>query len=610
MTSPTQMPTVLFVCVHNAGRSQMAAGFLRELGDNQVEVRSAGSEPAHTLNPVAIEAMAEVGIDITDQHPTILTPDTVKSSDVVITMGCGDACPIFPGKRYEDWELDDPAGQGIEVVRTIRDDIRDRITTLLASLSLPTTQRRTIMNENTPTSDRPIAVIGAGPVGLAAAAHLYTRGIEPIVFEAGTAPAAAVREWGHIGLFSPWKYNIDDAARTLLAATDWQEPDGDYLPTGAELVSDYLAPLAATPQLRDTIHTHTRVIAVSRVGMDRTRTPGREDAAFLVRVQNSDGQIDDHHVRAVIDTSGTWESPNPLGQAGLPAVGETAAKEAGCVTSPLPDVLGRDRDQFAGRHALVVGAGHSAANTLLALGELAETAPGTRITWAIRGADPSSVYGGGDQDGLPARGALGARLRHLVETGRIEVHTSVTITELDFTDGLTVSGTTPAGPVSIDVDRVVPTTGFRPDLDFLREVRLDLDPVVEAPTKLGPLIDPEYHSCGTVPPHGAKLLAHPEKDFYIAGMKSYGRAPTFLMFTGYEQVRSIVAALAGDQAAADRVELVLPETGVCSADVGSSCDSPAATADEDAGCCGPAEPVAIGIPTGLAHGRSAARETE
>lgn len=139
MTSPIPTPTVLFVCVHNAGRSQMAAGFLRELGDNQVEVRSAGSEPAHTLNPVATEAMAEVGIDITDQQPTILTPDTVKSSDVVITMGCGDACPIFPGKRYEDWELDDPAGQGIEAVRTIRDDIRDRITALLDSLSLPTT---------------------------------------------------------------------------------------------------------------------------------------------------------------------------------------------------------------------------------------------------------------------------------------------------------------------------------------------------------------------------------------------------------------------------------------------------------------------------------------
>ncbi|AOP54838.1 arsenate reductase ArsC [Brevibacterium aurantiacum] len=134
MTSTEMKPTVLFVCVHNAGRSQMAAGFLRELGADRVEVRSAGNEPRDMINPTAAEAMAEVGIDITDQQPKILTPDTVKTSDVVITMGCGDACPIFPGKRYEDWELDDPAGQGIETVRNIRDDIRARIKALLNSL--------------------------------------------------------------------------------------------------------------------------------------------------------------------------------------------------------------------------------------------------------------------------------------------------------------------------------------------------------------------------------------------------------------------------------------------------------------------------------------------
>ncbi|SMX83232.1 arsenate reductase ArsC [Brevibacterium antiquum] len=138
MTTTAPRPSVLFVCVHNAGRSQMAAGFLRELGGERVEVRSAGSEPGKILNPTAAQAMAEVGIDITDQHPTILTPDTVKTSDVVITMGCGDACPIFPGKRYEDWALEDPAGQGIEAVRAIRDDIRTRIHELLTSLSVAT----------------------------------------------------------------------------------------------------------------------------------------------------------------------------------------------------------------------------------------------------------------------------------------------------------------------------------------------------------------------------------------------------------------------------------------------------------------------------------------
>lgn len=127
-------PTVLFVCVHNAGRSQMAAGYLHALSGGDIDVLSAGSAPKDQINPVAIEAMAEEGIDIANNTPKVLTVDAVKESDVVITMGCGDVCPIFPGKRYEDWELDDPAGQGIDAVRPIRDEIRARIETLLAEL--------------------------------------------------------------------------------------------------------------------------------------------------------------------------------------------------------------------------------------------------------------------------------------------------------------------------------------------------------------------------------------------------------------------------------------------------------------------------------------------
>jgi arsenate reductase len=130
----TERPTVLFVCVHNAGRSQMAAGFLQHLAGDRVEVLSAGSQPADTINPVAVEAMAEAGVDITASQPKVLTDDAVRESDVVITMGCGDACPFYPGKRYEDWRLDDPAGQGIESVRPIRDEIRRRVEQLIAEL--------------------------------------------------------------------------------------------------------------------------------------------------------------------------------------------------------------------------------------------------------------------------------------------------------------------------------------------------------------------------------------------------------------------------------------------------------------------------------------------
>ena len=134
----TDRPTVLFVCVHNAGRSQMAAGFLAALSDGAVDVRSAGSMPGDQINPVAVEAMAEVGIDIASEQPKVLTDEAVQDSDVVITMGCGDACPFYPGKRYEDWELDDPAGQDLATVRPIRDEIKTRVEALIRSIVAPT----------------------------------------------------------------------------------------------------------------------------------------------------------------------------------------------------------------------------------------------------------------------------------------------------------------------------------------------------------------------------------------------------------------------------------------------------------------------------------------
>ncbi|ADD41970.1 FAD-dependent oxidoreductase [Stackebrandtia nassauensis] len=468
------------------------------------------------------------------------------------------------------------------------------------------------MSEYEQSSAEPVVVIGAGPVGLAAAAHLVERGITPVVLEAGFGPGAAIREWGHVRVFSPWRFNIDAAARRLLEAEGWSAPNAAHLPTGDELVDDYLKPLAELPRLAPHVHFDTRVVAVARHGIDKTRTVGRDGRPYLVRTRTGAGEYRDVVARAVIDASGTWGKSNPLGAHGLPAPGE--AEASSYMAGALPDILGADRERFAGRHALVVGMGHSAANALLALADLAEVAPGTRITWVVRGRSAARLYGGGDADALPERGKLGTRVKQLVADGRLTLIKNFTIDRFEpATDGpLAVVGRSGDEPVKLDVDVVVAATGFRPDVDMLREVRLDLDPAVEAPSQLAPLIDPNFHSCGTVPPHGERVLAHPDEGFYVAGMKSYGRAPTFLMATGYEQVRSIVAAIAGDREAADEVHLELPETGVCSssptvedadgnvtfAEASGGCG----TGDEGSSCGTAAAP--RGLTTGVLHGYS------
>ena len=416
-----------------------------------------------------------------------------------------------------------------------------------------------------PTGALPVAVVGAGPIGLAAAVHLLRRGAAPLVLEAGDGPGAAVRAWGHVRLFSPWRGLVDAAAAAFLAEAGWAAPDPDQLPTGRELVERYLEPLAALPALRDRIRYDTRVVSVARRGYDKLKTEGRDTAPFVLRVRTPDGAETEVLARAVIDASGTYASPNPLGASGLPAAGEPGLADR--VFYGIPDVLGAHRARYARRRAAVVGSGHSAFNALLDLAALADEAPGTAITWIVRRAARGRLFGGEEQDELPARGALGRRVRRLVAAGRVRL-VSLRITALRETpDGVVVQGEDAAGAAATlePVDELVATTGFRPDLAPLRELRLELDPALEAPVALAPLIDPNVHSCGTVPPHGASVLAHPEPGFYVVGMKSYGRAPTFLLLTGYEQVRSVAAALTGDEAGARTVELVLPETGVCSA---------------------------------------------
>ena len=426
-----------------------------------------------------------------------------------------------------------------------------------------------------------VAIIGAGPVGLAAAAHVLERGLTPIVLEAGSDIGHAVRQWGHVQLFSPWEYNVDRAAERLLASTGWNSPEPEQYPTGAELVERYLEPLAAKTALATHIHTSSRVTDISRVGFDKLKSKGRETAPFELRYQNGQGP---KSVRAdaVIDASGTWHSPNPAGANGLRAVGETQAADR--IAYGMPDVLGKDRARYAGKTVAVLGAGHSAIGTLTDLARLATEAPETRPVWLLRGNDPAKAFGGGANDKLAARGELGSAFAALVAAGRITVESEFRVSHLG-SDGprLSVGTGSACCGRQVVVDELIVATGFRPDLDFVRELRIQLDPAIECPVELAPLIDPNEHSCGTVRPHGARELAQAEPGFYFAGMKSYGRAPTFLMLTGYEQVRSIAAELAGDHEAAARVELVLPETGVC-----SRADAPSASQ-----CCGGPAPSAV-----------------
>ena len=438
----------------------------------------------------------------------------------------------------------------------------------------------------------PVVVIGAGPVGLAAAAHLLGRGLDPLVLEAGDEAGTGVRRWSHVRMFSPWSFTIDRAARVLLERHGWDAPDPAAFPSGGEVIEHYLRPLAQVPAIASRLRLGARVTGVARQRHDRMKDGLRDEAPFVVRYTDATGE---HEVlaRAVIDASGTIATPNPLGASGLPALGERALRAR--IFHGMPDVLGAHRARYAGKRVLVVGSGHSAFNALNDLARLSSEVPGTQLQWALRRPSVARVLGGGEHDQLQERGRLGLKIGGLVDAGALQVVAGFHLERLQATtDGIVAHDGDRALP---PVDEIIATTGFRPDLSLLSELRIALDQGTQAPVALAPLIDPNLHSCGSVRPHGAEELRHPDANVYIVGMKSYGRAPTFLLLTGYEQVRSVAAAIAGDWEAARQVELVLPETGVC---ISHFADEDAANAA--GACCGKPtariEPAAPGAANG------------
>ena len=432
----------------------------------------------------------------------------------------------------------------------------------------------------------PVIVIGAGPVGLAAAANAAERGLDFVVLEAGPCAGATVAEWAHVRLFSPWSELIDPAARRLLEkAGTWTAPDEKGYPTGGEWRELYLQPLADVLDAvggagEGRVRYGARVTGVAKQGRDVMVDSGRDVDPFVVHVDTPAGE-QQVIAAAVIDASGTWTTPNPLGADGYPATGERT--HAARISYGIPDF--RDeavRARYAGKHVALAGKGASAQGVLIGLAQLADQDPATRVSWLLRRSSVGDAFGGGDNDQLEQRGALGLQAKAAATSGHVtnvtEFRTeSVTLQADDRLMLASVNGQQVA-----DVDEVIVVTGFRPDLSFLSEVRLDLDPVLSSARALAGQIDPSFHSCGDVSPHGHKELAQPEENLYLVGMKSYGRAPSFLAMTGFEQVRSVVAALDGDLEAAARVDLILPETGVCGG--AGLFDDPAAQAG--GGCCG------------------------
>ena len=412
------------------------------------------------------------------------------------------------------------------------------------------------MSDSIPLGELPVVVIGAGPIGLAAAAHLHAKSVPFLVLEATDDVAGAVRAWSHVRMFTPWRYNVDAEARQLLEAGNWEIPDPESFPTGGELVSSYLKPLAAHPAIAPYVRVGSRVNTVTRFRVGKLEED-REDQPFAVWIEGSAG--DPILSRAVIDASGNWSTPNPAGADGRSIPGEV---ELGAhIRYGAPDVYGQQRDRYVGRRTLVLGSGHSAFNALDALCRLRTETSSGDVYWALRREQAELVLDSCDET-LTERTLQRSEIREWLASDQIVALPGTRLTALESTDG----GIRPrTGNAALpEVDEIIVATGFQPDHNLARELRLDLHHTFECAHSLAKLVNPAANACGTVPPHGIRELAHPELDYLIVGSKSYGRAPTFLLLTGYEQVRSIVCAIARDDAAFE-TGLDLPDRGLCSA---------------------------------------------
>ncbi|MGV3489498.1 MAG: NAD(P)-binding domain-containing protein, partial [Tuberibacillus sp.] len=266
----------------------------------------------------------------------------------------------------------------------------------------------------------PVAIIGAGPVGLAAAAHLARYNQPFILLESGPQVGANILTWGHVRLFSPWRYNIDKIAAKLLEKQGWIQPHLDVLPTGKDLVEKYLYPLSNIPEIKKSLIVNTEVLSVSRKNIDKMKNANREKQPFVIYAEQN-GEFKQFEARAVIDASGTWGHPNPANSGGIWLKEEKSLSNQ--IFYGIPNVLQEDKNRYLNKRVAVIGSGHSAINVLLELAHLKEEYPGTEILWVLRKEQVEEAYGGEERDALEARGDLGSRIHKLVDLGVVQAAT-------------------------------------------------------------------------------------------------------------------------------------------------------------------------------------------
>lgn len=393
-----------------------------------------------------------------------------------------------------------------------------------------------------------IAILGAGPIGLEAALAAAEAGLDFTIYEASSEPAGHLADWGHVRMFTPWRMNVGPAARAWLERSGWTAPDPESLPTGRELVERYLEPLARLPQLEPRVHRHAQVVHISRQGMLKGDSAGRAEHPFRLMVRDQGGRESFLHAFTVIDASGVYGQPNWAGDGGIPARSELYL--APQLSYHPDDVLGLGRERYAGKRVMVIGAGASAANTVLSLAQLAHDAPGTQVVWVTRRAREAILPPIAD-DPLSERHAIYARARSLAggaEPGVTHVG-GARVEGFEFnsaTHRYRVTLMIDEQPRVEEVERVIVNTGFGPDDSLYRELQVHECYSTRGPMKLSAaLSDAGASDCLTTPAFGTDALANPEPDFWILGHKSYGRSPNFLLETGYRQVTDVMATLAG-----------------------------------------------------------------